>query len=57
MMNDYAIVIAGHGSRDPEGISEFEQLAKLIRNVRVNVTFSMDSWNSRFRPLMKRRGL
>jgi precorrin-8X/cobalt-precorrin-8 methylmutase len=31
MMNDYAIVIAGHGSRDPEGISEFEQLAKLIR--------------------------
>jgi precorrin-8X/cobalt-precorrin-8 methylmutase len=31
MTNDYAIVIAGHGSRDPEGISEFEQLAKLIR--------------------------
>jgi precorrin-8X/cobalt-precorrin-8 methylmutase len=29
--NDYAIVIAGHGSRDPEGISEFEQLAKLVR--------------------------
>jgi precorrin-8X/cobalt-precorrin-8 methylmutase len=30
-MTDYAIVIAGHGSRDPEGISEFEQLAKLVR--------------------------
>ena len=29
--NDYAIVIAGHGSRDPEGISEFEQLANLVR--------------------------
>jgi precorrin-8X/cobalt-precorrin-8 methylmutase len=31
MMSDYAIVIAGHGSRDPEGVSEFEQLAKLVR--------------------------
>ena len=31
MTNDYAIVIAGHGSRDPEGISEFEQLAKVIQ--------------------------
>jgi precorrin-8X/cobalt-precorrin-8 methylmutase len=31
MTNDYAIVIAGHGSRDPEGVSEFEQLAKLVR--------------------------
>jgi precorrin-8X/cobalt-precorrin-8 methylmutase len=30
-MSDYAIVIAGHGSRDPEGVSEFEQLAKLVR--------------------------
>jgi precorrin-8X/cobalt-precorrin-8 methylmutase len=30
-LTDYAIVIAGHGSRDPEGISEFEQLAKLVR--------------------------
>jgi precorrin-8X/cobalt-precorrin-8 methylmutase len=29
--NDYSIVIAGHGSRDPEGISEFEQLVELIR--------------------------
>ncbi len=29
--NDYAIVIAGHGSRDPEGVAEFEQLAKLVR--------------------------
>jgi precorrin-8X/cobalt-precorrin-8 methylmutase len=31
MTTDYAIVIAGHGSRDPEGVSEFEQLAKLVR--------------------------
>ena len=31
MTKDYAIVIAGHGSRDPEGVSEFEQLAKLVR--------------------------
>jgi precorrin-8X/cobalt-precorrin-8 methylmutase len=31
LTTDYAIVIAGHGSRDPEGISEFEQLAKLVR--------------------------
>ena len=31
MTKDYAIVIAGHGSRDPEGISEFEQLAELVR--------------------------
>jgi precorrin-8X/cobalt-precorrin-8 methylmutase len=31
LMNDYAIVVAGHGSRDPEGIAEFEQLVELIR--------------------------
>src|SRR3984885_3207338 len=31
MTNDYAIVIAGHGSKDPEGVLEFEQLAKLVR--------------------------
>jgi precorrin-8X/cobalt-precorrin-8 methylmutase len=31
LINDYAIVIAGHGSRDSEGVSEFEQLAKLVR--------------------------
>jgi len=31
MTNDYAIVIAGHGSRDPEGILEFERLAQLVR--------------------------
>jgi len=31
MTTDYAIVIAGHGSRDPEGISEFEELARLVR--------------------------
>ena len=31
MTTDYAIVIAGHGSRDSEGVSEFEQLAKLVR--------------------------
>ena len=31
MTNDYAIVIAGHGSRDSEGVLEFEQLAKLVR--------------------------
>jgi precorrin-8X/cobalt-precorrin-8 methylmutase len=29
--NDYSIVIAGHGSRDPEGVSEFEQLVELVR--------------------------
>src|SRR6201982_77980 len=28
---EYGIVIAGHGSRDPGGVSEFEQLVKLIR--------------------------
>ena len=28
---EYAIIIVGHGSRDPEGVSEFEQLVKLIR--------------------------
>jgi precorrin-8X/cobalt-precorrin-8 methylmutase len=28
---EYGIVIAGHGSRDPEGVSEFEQLVKRIR--------------------------
>jgi precorrin-8X/cobalt-precorrin-8 methylmutase len=31
MTTDYAIVIAGHGSRDSEGVAEFEQLAKLVR--------------------------
>ena len=31
MTNDYAIVIAGHGSKDPEGVLEFEQLANLVR--------------------------
>jgi precorrin-8X/cobalt-precorrin-8 methylmutase len=31
MTKDYAIVIAGHGSRDPEGVLEFEQLAQMIR--------------------------
>ena len=28
---DYDIVIAGHGSRDPEGIREFERLVQLVR--------------------------
>jgi precorrin-8X/cobalt-precorrin-8 methylmutase len=31
MTNDYAIVIAGHGSKDPEGVLEFERLVKLVR--------------------------
>ena len=31
MTTDYAIVIAGHGSRDPEAVSEFEQLVELAR--------------------------
>jgi precorrin-8X/cobalt-precorrin-8 methylmutase len=31
MTTDYAIIIAGHGSRDSEGVAEFEQLAKLVR--------------------------
>ena len=30
--SDYAIVIAGHGSRDPEGVREFELLVQLTRN-------------------------
>src|SRR5258708_37886591 len=30
-IEEYGIVIAGHGSRDPEGVSEFEQLVKLIQ--------------------------
>jgi precorrin-8X/cobalt-precorrin-8 methylmutase len=29
--SDYDIVIAGHGSRDPEGVSEFERLVQLVR--------------------------
>lgn len=28
---DYAIVIAGHGSRDPDGVREFEALVGLVR--------------------------
>jgi precorrin-8X/cobalt-precorrin-8 methylmutase len=28
---DYDIVIAGHGSRDPEGVREFELLVRLVR--------------------------
>jgi hypothetical protein len=27
----YDIVIAGHGSRDPEGLLEFESLVRLVR--------------------------
>jgi precorrin-8X/cobalt-precorrin-8 methylmutase len=30
-INQYAIVLAGHGSRDPKGVSEFEELAELIK--------------------------
>src|ERR1700758_2832571 len=29
--SDYDIVIAGHGSRDPEGVREFERLVQLVR--------------------------
>ncbi len=29
--NKYAIVIAGHGSRDPDGVREFEELLALVR--------------------------
>jgi precorrin-8X/cobalt-precorrin-8 methylmutase len=29
--DDYAIVLAGHGSRDPDGLREFEQLVALMR--------------------------
>jgi precorrin-8X/cobalt-precorrin-8 methylmutase len=28
---DYSIVLAGHGSRDAEGIDEFEQMAEMVR--------------------------
>lgn len=31
MNADYAIVVAGHGSRDPDGVREFEQLVALMR--------------------------
>ena len=31
MSDDYAIVLAGHGSRDPDGLREFEQLVALMR--------------------------
>lgn len=31
MSDDYAIVLAGHGSRDPDGLHEFEQLVALMR--------------------------
>jgi precorrin-8X/cobalt-precorrin-8 methylmutase len=31
MTADYAIVIAGHGSRDPDGVKEFEALVALMR--------------------------
>jgi precorrin-8X/cobalt-precorrin-8 methylmutase len=41
--SDYDIVIAGHGSRDPEGVREFERLVQLIqkraRGRRVNHGF------------------
>lgn len=30
--DDYAIVLAGHGSRDPDGVREFEALVDLVRN-------------------------
>lgn len=29
--HDYGIVIAGHGSRDPEGVKEFQLLVELVR--------------------------
>ena len=29
--SDYAIVLAGHGSRDPDGLREFEQLVALTQ--------------------------
>jgi len=29
--NDYAIVLAGHGSRDPDGLNEFMALVELLR--------------------------
>ena len=28
---DYGIVIAGHGSRDPEGLREFEAIVALLK--------------------------
>lgn len=31
MTEDYAIVLAGHGSRDPDGVREFEALVALMR--------------------------
>nr|MDQ3623514.1 CbiX/SirB N-terminal domain-containing protein [Verrucomicrobiota bacterium] len=31
LADDYGIVIAGHGSRDPEGVREFEALVEVIR--------------------------
>ena len=31
MTADYAIVLAGHGSRDPDGVREFEHLVALMR--------------------------
>jgi precorrin-8X/cobalt-precorrin-8 methylmutase len=43
MTSDYDIVIAGHGSRDPEGVREFERLVQLVqtraRGRRVNHGF------------------
>ena len=32
MQTEFGIVVAGHGSRDPDGIKEFEQLVELVRN-------------------------
>ncbi len=29
--DDYGIVIAGHGSRDPEGVREFERLVEIVK--------------------------
>ena len=29
--NSYGIIVAGHGSRDPDGVAEFEQLVALIK--------------------------
>ena len=28
---DYAIVLAGHGSRDPDGVNEFMQLVDALK--------------------------
>jgi precorrin-8X/cobalt-precorrin-8 methylmutase len=45
---DFGIVVAGHGSRDPDGVQEFEALVELVR---AQVLRSSQSQSSRLQPV------